>query len=94
MKGSKTEGAGVLLVESMGYRYSEIRGAGAEQSIAVCHVLLVVCSRVRDTMPSTLMFPRSRKKQQLVQCLHDSLLTLMTFQLLVMSSGAAAVPNL
>jgi hypothetical protein len=35
VKGSKTEGAGVLLVESFGYRYQTIRGAATEQNIDV-----------------------------------------------------------
>jgi len=35
VKGSKTEGAGILFVESLGYRYRVIRGAVAEQHIAL-----------------------------------------------------------
>ena len=36
VKGSKTEGAGVLLVESLGYRHTLIRGSMLEAGIAVC----------------------------------------------------------
>ena len=43
VNGSKTEGAGVLLVESMGYRYLTIRGAGASQNVAVRAGFVFAC---------------------------------------------------